>query len=114
MKKLKSYNGENFKNWYCIVDENGNPIASKTSFIGTLGGCISLIHKSDLSASCYKFCIFKPILSIDLPTIERIVKQQAYGMADRQLSQIPPRMQINEYWNNNIEAIKEANFQIFN
>ena len=113
MKKFKIYNGENLKNWYCRVDENGNPIASKQSFIGTLGGCISLIHKSDLNANCYKFDSFKAILSLDLPTIEKIVKQQGYCMADRQLSQIPPRMQINEYWNTNIEAIKKANFQIF-
>ena len=114
MKKLKTYNGENLKNWYCQVDTNGNVIASQQSFIGTLGGLINLVHKSDLGNSCYKWDNFVAVILLDLPTIEKIVKQQAYGLADRQLSQIPPRMQINEYWNRNIESIKKSNLQIFN
>ena len=114
MKKSKIYGGENLKDWYCKVDSIGNPIASKQAFIGTLGGVISLVHKSDLSASCYKWDNFKAVITLDLSTIETIVKQQAYGLADRQLSQIPPRMQINEYWNRNIESIKKSNLQIFN
>jgi len=113
MGKLKNYGGENFKNWYCKVDTKGEVISSQQSFIGTLGGIISLVHKSDLNNSCYKWDNFKAISLLDFAIIERIVKQQAYCIADRQLSQIPPRMQINEYWNKNIENIKKTNPQIF-
>jgi hypothetical protein len=113
MKKIKTYNGKNFKNWYCKVDVKGNAICSKQFFIGTLGGFINLVHKSDLDRTCYKFDTFKLITLLDLSTIEKIVKEQAYCLADSQLSKIPPRMQINEYWNKNIELIKKSNIEIF-
>ncbi len=112
-KLMKTYWGENFKNWYCKVDTEGNAIGSRQSFIGTLGGVIHLVHRSDLNRTCYKWDTFKAITLFDFHTIEKIVKQQGYCIADRQLSQIPPRMAINEYWNKNIEVIKKSNYQIF-
>lgn len=113
MKKLKTYGGENFKNWYCKVDINGDIIRSKQYFIGTLGGFINLIHKSDLGANCYKWDNFKAVVLFDLSTIEIIAKQQAFGMAERELNKIPPRMLINEYWDKNTEIIKKSNPEIF-